>query len=150
MFASYFSSLSKFLPKACHTLTRFILFLTSNNFKIQDINLAGESLGAHLVGCAGTMLRRKYKMIIPQIVGLDPAGPFIELVPTHERLTKYSAAFVNVIHSNIDGFGIAEPIGDVDFYLNGGLGRNQPGCNFGRNPSPLASITTLFYTRKED
>jgi len=64
--------------------------------------------------------------------GLDPAGPLFEGYDTSVRLDKSDANYVDVIHSNgeaiyVGGFGIAEPIGHVDFYPNGG--RAQRGCS---------------------
>jgi hypothetical protein len=63
---------------------------------------------------------------------LDPAGPLFEGYDTSVRLDKSDANYVDVIHSNgeaiyVGGFGIAEPIGHVDFYPNGG--RAQRGCS---------------------
>jgi hypothetical protein len=64
--------------------------------------------------------------------GLDPAGPLFEGYDTSVRLDKSDADYVDVIHSNgeaiyVGGFGIAEAIGHVDFYPNGG--RAQRGCS---------------------
>lgn len=52
--------------------------------------------------------------------GLDPAGPCFRSVPPTARLHADAAHRVDVLHTNIDGFGIAEPLGHVDFYANGG------------------------------
>ena len=63
---------------------------------------------------------------------MDPAGPLFEGYDTSVRLDKSDANYVDVIHSNgeaiyVGGFGIAEPIGHVYFYPNGG--RAQRGCS---------------------
>jgi hypothetical protein len=42
------------------------------------------------------------------------------------RLSKYDASFIDIIHTDINYFGMMKPIGHVDFYCNGG--KNQPGC----------------------
>lgn len=54
------------------------------------------------------------------LAALDPAGPCFRKVPRVERLNSDAAKRVDVLHTNIDGFGIAEPSGHVDFYANGG------------------------------
>lgn len=41
------------------------------------------------------------------------------------RLSVSDAERVAILHTNIDGFGIAEPLGHIDFYANGG--EFQPG-----------------------
>ncbi|KAK8780591.1 hypothetical protein V5799_018066 [Amblyomma americanum] len=60
---------------------------------------------------------------------LDPAGPLFE--GTNVTVSRGDADFVDVIHTNmghLDGFqfGLAAPVGDVDFFPNGGS--LQPGC----------------------
>lgn len=47
------------------------------------------------------------------------------------RLDVTDAKFVDAVHSNaapifLGGLGMPEPVGHVDFYLNGG--QTQPGC----------------------
>ncbi len=57
--------------------------------------------------------------------GLDPAGPMFEGFPDDASLSPDDATFVDVIHSHgDDGFildlGTLVPMGDLDFYPNGG------------------------------
>jgi hypothetical protein len=56
---------------------------------------------------------------------LDPAGPCFRSLPLEYRFNPSDAEKVDVIHTNIDGFGMAERMGHVDFYVNGG--EFQPG-----------------------
>ena len=62
--------------------------------------------------------------------GLDPAGPFFNNKPSAGRLDKTDAKFVDITHTHagqgLPSLGHANPIGDVDFYPNGG--ETQPGC----------------------
>lgn len=65
-------------------------------------------------------------------IGLDPAGPLFELQDTRARLDAADANFVDVIHSNgeqllLGGLGSWQPMGDVDYYPNGG--KMQSGCS---------------------
>jgi len=62
---------------------------------------------------------------------LDPAGPLFENYDPRVRLDPEDADLVDVIHSNgekiyMGGLGAWDPMGDIDFYPNGG--RMQKGC----------------------
>lgn len=101
-------------------------------------HLIGFSLGAHVAGFAGQAVPN-----ISRITGLDPASPLFEGYPPNVRLDPTDAQFVDVIHSNGDGFmrgglGSYEPMGSVDFYPNGG--RVQVGCS-----SALGVLTNILY-----
>ncbi len=99
-------------------------FSTTNS----QFHLIGHSLGAHIMGYAGKKL---YNPKVSRITGLDPAGPgFTEDNPL-SRLHYLDATKVDIIHSDIaeyllQGLGLKDAIGNVDFYPNGG--KLQPGC----------------------
>ena len=61
-------------------------------------------------------------------MGIDPAGPIFGDA-SHAprlRLAKGDAHEVEVWHTNSNYLGIKRPIGDIDFYINGGS--KQPDC----------------------
>lgn len=65
--------------------------------------------------------------------GLDPASPLFRQMLSASLLSLSSddASFVDVVHTDgariwSEGFGLFNPIGDVDYFPNGGL--DQPGC----------------------
>lgn len=65
--------------------------------------------------------------------GLDPASPLFRqmLSASLTSLGADDAKFVDVVHTDgariwSEGFGLFNPIGDVDYFPNGGL--DQPGC----------------------
>lgn len=94
---------------------------------LHKLHLIGFSLGAHVAGFAGAELGN-----VSRITGLDPAGPLFESQDPRARLDEQDAQFVDVIHSNgeqllLGGLGSWQPMGDVDFYPNGG--RMQSGCS---------------------
>lgn len=57
---------------------------------------------------------------------MDPAGPGYTDIPKKYRLDKGDAKLVDVIHTFMKVLSLAEPLGHVDFYPNGG--KFQPGC----------------------
>lgn len=99
-------------------------------YKLSPLNfhLIGHSLGAHVVGYAGSVIKN-----LDRITGLDPAKPYFEDMPARFRLDRSDANFVEVIHTNSPrkfhpfGFGTAKIVGHLDYYPNGG--NAQPGCH---------------------
>ncbi|CAG4965454.1 unnamed protein product [Colias eurytheme] len=85
-------------------------------------NGADNDLGAHIIGNAGRIVRGQ----IGRITGLDPAGP--QWSDNPNVLNRNDGVYVENIHTDGGLLGIFDPIGDADFYPNGGTNR-QPGCS---------------------
>ena len=69
--------------------------------KARDFHIIGFSLGAHVAGFAGKMIKsngRKRK--IGRITGLDPANPGFNYDSPLVRLDKSDAKFVDIIHTD--------------------------------------------------
>jgi len=128
----------------------------SNRLSIPGANFhfAGHSLGSHVMGKAGRTFaaNQQNSELVGRISGLDPAGPrfvdgpYVDAIPelAENILSKESAAFVDVIHSN-GGFepcvvcttfrsGTILQLGHMDFYPDGGS--VQSGCLFGIDARP--------------
>lgn len=106
-------------------LAEFLDFLLGDDPLIwKKLTLVGHSIGAHIAGVAGKKVK---KGKVGTIIGLDPALPLYDNVNDDFRLIESDANYVEVIHTNINHFGMATHIGNIDFYLNGG--KNQPGCH---------------------
>ncbi|XP_063705168.1 pancreatic lipase-related protein 2 [Culicoides brevitarsis] len=102
---------------------------------LKNVHFIGHSLGAHLSGYAGYHLKHDFGLSLGRITGMDPAEPYFSKTDPLVRLDRTDADYVDVIHTDAKpfvssgGLGLAEPIGHVDFYPNGG--HTQPGCNQG-------------------
>ncbi|XP_075969394.1 pancreatic triacylglycerol lipase-like [Anticarsia gemmatalis] len=102
-----------------------------------QVHLVGFSLGAHVVGNAGRQTGNRPA----RITGLDPAGP--SWGNNANRLARSNGQYVEGIHTDGHLLGIFNPVGDADFYPNGGK-NPQPGCwestcSHGRAPQFFAS-----------
>ncbi|XP_071118191.1 pancreatic lipase-related protein 2-like [Haliotis cracherodii] len=101
--------------------------LNNTNSESVHFHIIGHSLGAHVAGYAGEIVKD-----LGRISGLDPAEPFFEDTPPQVRLDPTDASFVDVIHTDDGtilslGMGAKQAMGHVDFYINGGS--VQPGCD---------------------
>ncbi|KAI5718526.1 hypothetical protein M8J77_022631 [Diaphorina citri] len=72
--------------------------------------------------------KRKKYLLRNTSLTLDPAGVRFGHLPPHEKLTADDARFVMVVHSSGDILSFSQPIGDADFYPNGG-NTPQPKCS---------------------
>ncbi|XP_053611759.1 pancreatic triacylglycerol lipase-like [Plodia interpunctella] len=87
-----------------------------------NVHLIGYSLGAHVVGNAG----RATGGLPARVTGLDPAGPLWQT--NRNTLSAGDGQYVEIIHTDGLYQGIYRPIGDADFYPNGGVSP-MPGCS---------------------
>ncbi|XP_004675459.1 PREDICTED: lipase member H [Condylura cristata] len=117
----YFRASSK-TKKVATVLKEFIDLMLVEGASLENIYMIGVSLGAHIAGFVGKMFDGQ----LGRITGLDPAGPLYNGKPPEDRLDPKDAQFVDVIHSDTDALGYKEPLGNIDFYPNGGV--DQPGC----------------------
>ncbi|KAJ2938900.1 hypothetical protein O0L34_g17710 [Tuta absoluta] len=106
-------------------LGEFLMRLVPLGLTGDNLELVGISLGAHIASYTAMHFHLKTGVKPRRLTGLDPAGPCFRSLPIEMRFNKFHAEHTDVIHTNIDGFGMAEPLGDVDFYMNGG--EYQPG-----------------------
>ncbi|XP_055844215.1 phospholipase A1 VesT1.02-like [Episyrphus balteatus] len=114
------------VPKVGVKVAKLIDFLVDEgNMSLDDLHVIGHSLGAHVSGVAGKNVGNGE---VHTIIALDPAGPMYGDTKPSDRLTEDDARYVEVIHTNGGMLGYLEPIGNADFYANGG--KSQPGCPF--------------------
>ncbi|KAJ8706736.1 hypothetical protein PYW07_012814 [Mythimna separata] len=103
-------------------VARFINWLESAlpDAQQSQYHIAGFSLGGQQSGVVGRNLVRSPAYI----TSLDPAGP--GWVTNEHKFQPTDGIYTEVIHTNVQSAGYLEPLGDVDFYPNGGNG--MPGC----------------------
>lgn len=116
--------------------------LTKEGLDPKKLELVGLSLGGQTVSFIGKKYRQLTGMNISRITGLDPAGPCFRNLGPEDRLDQTDADFVDTIYTNIDGFGMAAPVGHVNFYVNGG--EYQPGDLFWMPCNVLCSHIRSF------
>ncbi|XP_077295056.1 endothelial lipase-like [Arctopsyche grandis] len=95
-----------------------------SKFNMDTLDLVGHSLGAQILGFAGKSYLKSTGKLLPRITALDVAAVCFKGLNNDERLFKGDAEFVQVLHTNAGGMGMRVPVGDIDFYINGG--NNQP------------------------
>ncbi|XP_053714718.1 lipase member H isoform X1 [Synchiropus splendidus] len=118
---NYFTAVT-YTREAAHNLTAFILAMQEGGASLGSLHLIGVSLGAHLAGFVGANLKGR----IGRITGLDPAGPMFTGAGPDDRLDPTDAELVDVLHTDMNSFGLRGQHGHIDFYANGGA--DQPGC----------------------
>ncbi|XP_035773086.1 pancreatic triacylglycerol lipase-like [Anopheles albimanus] len=86
-----------------------------------NVYIIGYSLGAHAAGSAGKAQNGR----INSIIALDPAGPLFSFGQP-DAVGPADGRYVETIMTNAGVLGINTPMGQANFYPNGG--RLQPGC----------------------
>ncbi|KAJ8710523.1 hypothetical protein PYW08_009038 [Mythimna loreyi] len=94
--------------------------LTQYGLDPSKLELLGFSLGCHTAGFIAKHFHTMTGRNISTIAALEPSGPCFRNLGPKDRLDASDADFVQVIHTNIDGYGMAAPMGHVDIYVNGG------------------------------
>jgi len=111
-----------------YAISEFMLFLVRDGgANARDFLPMGFSLGGHVVGFIGRGMQSLLGFSLPALVALDPAGPlFEESIIPGDHLRSDDADYVEVVHTSGASLGYLKPLGDRDFYVNGG--RSQNGC----------------------
>ncbi|XP_026319797.1 pancreatic triacylglycerol lipase-like [Hyposmocoma kahamanoa] len=98
------------------------ILLDTFRYDPECIRIVGVGLGGHIAGIAA----RSVAVDIPQIIAIDPA--FHGWTHNPDILAPTDAKVVEVLHATAGSFGYDYPLGDLDFYPNGGS--QQSGCAF--------------------
>ena len=115
--------------------------ISKSTLSHSNLHLVGFSLGGQGVGAMGRKLEELTGAKADRLTSIDPAAPFFDLLEPEGNWVGYNDAnYVDVIHVNSDfafcgGVSLGGPLGNVDFYPNGGL--HQPGCT---DVGPLMNV----------
>ncbi|XP_070509152.1 inactive pancreatic lipase-related protein 1-like [Chironomus tepperi] len=120
----YYTAVRNLQTVANCTAQLLNFFIDENIFSLDYIHVIGFSLGAQVAGMIANYMPKGRKL--RRITGLDPAKPLFINVGRYGRIDRSDADFVDVIHTDVFERGLLVPLGDVDYYVNGGF--NQPGC----------------------
>lgn len=114
------SSAVRYLRPVGQRLAEMLTNLTAAGLDPQQLEFTGVGLGAQLMSFVAKTFHNLTGSKVSQITGLDPSGPCLRNLGPDERLDSSDADFVQVVSTNIDGLGMAAPVGHVNFYVNGG------------------------------
>uniref|UniRef100_A0A1L8EGH4 Putative phospholipase a1-like protein n=1 Tax=Haematobia irritans TaxID=7368 RepID=A0A1L8EGH4_HAEIR len=111
-----------------------------HGLKLEDLEIIGHSLGAHVAGFTGKNISKGQAHAI---IGLDPALPLYSYDKPAKRLASTDAHYVESIQTNGGTLGFLKPIGKGAFYPNGG--KSQPGCGVDLTGSCAHSRSVIYY-----
>ncbi|XP_053607007.1 pancreatic lipase-related protein 2-like isoform X2 [Plodia interpunctella] len=124
-------------------VAEMLAYLTATTkFDPKKLDMIGVSLGGHTISFIAKRFTKLTGMKISRLTGLDPAGPCFRDHDPEGRLDDSDADFVDVIKTNIEGYGMAAPIGHVNIYVNGG--EFQPGDFYWLTCSTFCSHIRAF------
>ncbi|XP_058467031.1 pancreatic lipase-related protein 2-like [Malaya genurostris] len=95
--------------------------ITHGGASLGNMYVSGFSLGGHVAGNAG----KRHGGNINSIIALDPAGPLFS-AGQGDAVSPQDGQYVETIMTNAGTLGINVPLGQANFYPNGGS--SQPGC----------------------
>ncbi|XP_047039945.1 pancreatic lipase-related protein 2-like [Helicoverpa zea] len=117
---TYMSSLLN-VPRSGEHVATYIEWLNSvSGASLNNYHIVGHSLGGHQAGIIG----RNVGGHVAYITSLDPALP--GWISNPQGFQASDGLYTEVMHTNAGVSGKLVPVGDVDFYPNGGV--NMPGC----------------------
>lgn len=133
------------MPLLAQDIYEKIVYIRQNYGSQGAIELVGHSIGAHVAGQVGKLLKRQPEYELDRIIGktlnnflvrcsmlsfssklgLDPAGEYFK-ENLGSALKKEDAKTVFVLHTNMNKYGFGSLIGANDQKVNGG--EKQPNC----------------------
>ncbi|RVE47195.1 hypothetical protein evm_008163 [Chilo suppressalis] len=118
---NYATAVANTVPSG-ESIARFINWLNQvTGAEPGHYHIVGHSLGAHQAGMIGRNVNGK----IAYLTALEAALP--GFINNANRFRADDGAYTEVIHTNAGALGYMSPLGQVDFYPNGGA--NMPGCD---------------------
>ncbi|XP_059048083.1 pancreatic triacylglycerol lipase-like [Achroia grisella] len=123
-------------PQCGEVVASFVNILIQQlGFNANLLRIVGVGLGGHIAGIAA----RNIVSPVPYIVALDPS--LVGWTHHPDILKASDAGVVEVLHTTAGVYGYDYPLGDIDFYPNGGAFQN--GCGSDRTCSH--TLAYAFY-----
>ncbi|CAH0729994.1 unnamed protein product, partial [Brenthis ino] len=119
---------SRFMRPVGKLVAQMLIDLTKEGLNPKRLEIVGISLGGQTASFIAKNFQKLTGRNVSRLTGLDPAGPCFRNLGPNDRIDKSDADFVEIISTNIDGYGMAAAVGHVTYYVNGG--ENQPGQIF--------------------
>ncbi|XP_053607004.1 lipase member H-like isoform X2 [Plodia interpunctella] len=111
-----------------HTAEMLANLTSTTALNPKKLDILGLSLGGQTMSFIAKYYTALTGLKLSRLTALDPSGPCFRTLGPEDRLDLNDADLVDVVSTNIDGFGMATPVGHVNFYVNGG--EYQPGDIF--------------------
>ncbi|KAM3966425.1 lipase member H-A-like [Aphomia sociella] len=108
-------TVGKHVGEILHNLT-----LYNVEFDPKNLEMVSVSLGVHTMSFIAKSFKALSGTTVGRLTGLDPSGPCFRNLGPEGQLDKSDADFVDVLITNMDGLGTANPMGHVNYYVNGG------------------------------
>ena len=131
------------VPEVAKHVGLMAAFLVRMGSSWSNIYVIGHSLGGQMAGLVGQYLQQAALPTPAACVCLDPAGPLFSANDESDRASPDDCDYVEVIHTNGGMLGFTAPIGNGDFYPNGG--KSQPGCGLDLTGSCAHARAPLFF-----
>ncbi|XP_053985503.1 lipase member H-like [Hylaeus volcanicus] len=123
------------VPMVSKYISSMIDFLEEHGMDVSDLTVAGHSLGGQIAGLASHYAKHKAKLVINDLrvaerkfflqVWIQPFR-FSRKADRERGFPAGTQNSVMVIHTAVGLYGYDVPLGDIDFYPNGGT--DQLGC----------------------
>ncbi|KAL0851377.1 hypothetical protein ABMA28_007193 [Loxostege sticticalis] len=108
-------------PQCGQIIANFVnIMIRELSMSASLFRLVGHGLGGHIAGIAARQINGN----VPHIISLDPSLHGWTHHPA--RLNRNDATVVEVLSTSAGILGYDQPLGDLNFFANGGT--NQPGC----------------------
>ncbi|XP_068632000.1 phospholipase A1-like [Battus philenor] len=120
-----------------NALGDLLVDIHNKGFPSDRIHCIGHSLGAQMLGYAGTAYKSVTSEMIWRITGIDPAGPCFSNSVIEDQIRSGVSRYVEVYHCNVGELGTTSVLADTDFFINNG--KKQPECHEGLIPGYGAS-----------
>ncbi|XP_028966847.1 phospholipase A1 2 [Galendromus occidentalis] len=146
---------SQLIGRQIASLLYQLMNRTSGAIHSKRTHLIGLGLGAQMAIFFWDYFRLiSDNYVISKITALDPSKAYFEDYRLHVNTSM--ARFVEVIHTSAGrlpwlSYGMSNPVGHVDFYMNGGSSP-QPGCEFASSQGAACSSlrAALYYIEAVD